>query len=134
MRTFMRTIVITGAVVAAVGVGRTANAQVNEAIKFTTTFPFSAGNTTFPAGAYTVRPLENDHSVMLISNGTNMKLLDVIPTGTAAKQPVKDEVVFRKEPAGYVLSQIWDAADGSGVQTIPSKAEGHTHPHHYAHA
>ena len=131
MRTSMRTIVITGVVLAAVGIGRTASAQVNEAIKFTTTFPFTAGKTTFPAGAYTVRPLENDHGVMLISNGTEMKLLDMVPTGPAAKQPVKDEVIFRKEPAGYVLSQIWDAADGSGVQTLPSKADGQMHHHHH---
>jgi hypothetical protein len=133
MRTFMRTIVITGAVVAAVGVGRAASAQVNEAIKFTTTFPFTVGKTTFPAGAYTVRPLESDQGVMVISNGRDTKLLDVVPTGTAAKQPVKDEVVFRKEPAGYVLSQIWDAAEGSGVQTVASKVEAHTHRHHYPH-
>jgi hypothetical protein len=131
MRTFTRTIVITCAVVAEVGVGRTASAQLNEAIKFTTTFPFTAGGTTLPAGAYTVRPLENDHGVMLISNGRDTKILDVVPTGAASTQPVKDEVVFRKEPVGYVLSQIWDAAERSGVQTLPSKAEGHIHHHHH---
>jgi hypothetical protein len=127
MSRITRTVVTTGMMMAAVGVGRIASAQVDEPIKFTTTFPFTAGRTQFPAGSYTVRPLEIGNGVMEISNGSEARYFVVESTGPARHGSAKDEIVFKKSDEHYVLSQIWDGAEGSGVQTVPAKAHVHGH-------
>jgi hypothetical protein len=118
---------MTGMMMAMVGVGRIASAQVDEPIKFKTTFPFTAGQTQFPAGSYTVRPLEIGNGVMEISNGSEARYFVVEPTGPSRHGSTKDEIVFRKSGETYVLTQIWDGAERSGVQTLPSSAHVHGH-------
>jgi hypothetical protein len=100
-----------------------AHAQVTEAVHFKTAFPFTVGNTTYPAGTFTVKPADDgDYSVLEISNGKITTLLEVEPETAGANQRVKDEVVFNKYGDQYVLSDIWDQADQSGVHAQPSKA------------
>ena len=74
MKRLIQTILATGAVVFVAAVS-SANAQVLETIRFSTTFPFTVGNKTFPAGNYSVRPLEGQLDVMEISNGTSTSVL-----------------------------------------------------------
>jgi hypothetical protein len=103
-----------------------AHAQVTETIQFKTAFPFTVGDTTLPAGHYTIRPANDgtDLSVLEISNGMRSALLLVEPESPRnINQPVKDEVVFNKYGDRYVLSDIWDAADGSGSHVEMSPAE-----------
>jgi hypothetical protein len=101
-----------------------ASAQVTERMQFTTTFPFTAGNTKYPAGSFTISPSDDtDNGVLEISNGTTTTLLVVEPESANPNQPVKDEVVFKKYGDQYVLSDIWDSADGTGARLETSKAE-----------
>jgi hypothetical protein len=101
-----------------------ASAQVTETIEFQTTFPFTVGNTTFPAGSFSVKPADDtDQTVMELSNGTTTALIVVEPQSADVNDRVKDEVVFNKYGDQYVLSQIWDAADQTGVRTETSVAE-----------
>jgi len=128
MKRLIQTILATGAVVFVAAVS-SANAQVLETIRFSTTFPFTVGNKTFPAGNYSVRPLEGQVDVMEISNGTSASYFavnsaDSLPAGT------KDQVTFTRHGNEYALTTIWDAAELSGVTTVQPKPGS---PHHHAH-
>jgi hypothetical protein len=101
-----------------------ARAQVTETITFKTTFPFTVGNTTYPAGSFTVkRADDNDLSVLEITNGTTGTIFEVQPESAPPTEKVKDEVVFKKYGEHYVLSDIWDSADASGARAQVSRAE-----------
>jgi hypothetical protein len=125
MKRFAKTVVLAGILGVTAGVAA-ANAQVTEPMRFKTTFPFTVGNKTFPAGSYTVRPLEGAMDVMEISNGSSTVFFNVNPTGTR-HEPVKDEVVFTKHGNEYALQTIWDAADLAGVSTVPARNGSHEH-------
>ena len=99
-----------------------ANAQLPENMKFETTFPFMVGRTTLPAGAYTVRPLPIDNSLLEISNGRTTVLV-MTENDSPKVQPRQDEVTFVKRGDTYVLKNIWDSATGSGVEPVPNHAE-----------
>jgi hypothetical protein len=109
-----------------------ASAQMTERMQFKTTFPFTAGNTTYPAGTFSVKPADDaDNTVLEISNGTTTTLLVVQPEELHPNQKVKDEVVFRKYGDRYVLSDIWDASSGTGARAEMSAAERrHAAKHH----
>ena len=108
-------------------VGATAaHAQVTDKMEFKTAFPFTVGNTKYPAGSFTVRPAdETDPNVLEITNGTITTLVMVEPELPRPTQAVKDEVVFKKYGNEYVLREIWDGADGTGARTEMSPAERH---------
>ena len=128
MKRFIQTILATGAVVLLSGAS-SANAQVLETIRFSTTFPFTVGNKTLPAGNYTVRPLEGQMDVMEISNGRSAEYFAVNPADLRPAQ-TKDHVTFTRQGSEYALTSIWDSAELSGVTVIPPKAgssQHHTH-------
>ena len=58
-----RSVVIACALLVLAGI-RSACAQIDLPIEFTTTFPFAVGNTTLPAGTYTVRADDEDSQVL----------------------------------------------------------------------
>jgi hypothetical protein len=128
MKRLIQTILATGAVVLIAGAS-SANAQVTESIKFSTTFPFTVGNKTFQPGNYTVRPLEGQMDVMEISNGHSATYFAVNPANPPAAK-AKDQVVFTRHGDGYALTTIWDSADLSGVTAIPAKPASHQHHTH----
>ena len=55
MRMLVRSLVVASGLVVLAGVVP-ASAQVLEGVTFTTSFPFTVGHKTLPAGTYTVRP------------------------------------------------------------------------------
>ncbi len=136
MKSLTRAVVVAGALVAVSGSVR-ADAQIFEPLRFQTTFPFTVEHMNFPAGKYTVRPLEMDPSVMEISDGSKTRLISVEPAGApSGDAKLKDDgVVFKKRGDQYVLSEIWDAAAQAGVEPIPGanqdKAVATHQPHHH---
>jgi hypothetical protein len=130
MSRFIRAIVVAGILAAVVGATR-ANAQMVEPLRFTTTFAFTAGGATFPAGTYTIRPMDIDPTVLEITNasGTQTKIFIVEPAGSKTNQKIDDEVVFKRQGDQYTLSQIWDGADQVGVEAMPPSATHHRHHH-----
>jgi len=113
----------------------TAQAQVTVRMEFDTSFAFSAGNATFPAGHFTIRPVDdNEQTVLELSNGIVTTLVVVQPQSGKVNDPVKDIVVFNKYGGDqYVLSEIWDSADQAGARTEASVVERrharkHGHP------
>ena len=102
-----------------VGIG---NAQVLDKMTFKTDFPFVAGNTTLPAGAYTITPVDDDPMLLELSNGKVTVLLDTVGDNTTPA-PSKDEVTFNKYGDTYVLHAIRDAGSQGGAEMIPMRAE-----------
>src|SRR5262245_56313097 len=127
MKRLIQTILATGAVVLIAGASA-AQAQVLETIKFSTTFPFTVGNKSLPAGNYTVRPMEGALDVMEISNGTSTTYFAVNPA-EPRPLPTKDQVTFTNQGEGYALTRIWDSAEVSGVTPIEPKAPPMHHHH-----
>ncbi len=99
-----------------------ANAQLPETMRFTTTFPFTVGSTTLPAGSYTITPLPQDNALLQISNGRTTILM-MTENDAPRVRPHQDEVTFVKRGDTYVLKDIWDAATSSGVESLPTRAE-----------
>lgn len=114
-------LVLAAALLAVAGVG-TANAQVLDKMTFKTSFPFVVGNTTLPAGSYTLAPVDDDPSVLEVSNG---KVSVVLETEGERPNPMpsKDEVTFNKYGNAYVLHEIFDADSQTGAVIVPSRAE-----------
>jgi hypothetical protein len=103
-----------------------AHAQVTDPIEFTTSFPFTVGNTSMPAGSYEIRRDTDNGSVYRIDSpkkhiGT---LFEVEPT-TMTKAPAKSEVVFKRYGQGYVLKSVWEEGSNEGVETVMVEAERH---------
>jgi hypothetical protein len=100
-------------------------AQISTTQTFKTTFTFPAGNTTFPAGSYEIRPVEGETGVVQIlasPGGTPSAFVEVI--GAKGKEkPAKSDVVFQKYGDKYLLKTVWDASSGGGVTTVPTHAE-----------
>jgi len=101
-----------------------ASAQITNRINFSTTFPFYVGNSKFPAGSYSIKPIENEPDVMEISSA-DAKVSAMFETMTTdlQKTPAKGEVVFKKYGDSYVLSEIYEAGVQTGALTIKTHAE-----------
>ena len=128
MKRLIQTILATEAVMLIAGAS-SANAQVTEPIKFSTTFPFTVGNRTFQPGNYTVRPLEGQMDVLEISDG-NSAMYFAVNSANPPSEKRKDQVVFTRHGDVYQLKTIWDSADLSGVTVMSAKPESH---HHHVH-
>jgi hypothetical protein len=119
MKTYFRSaLVAAGLVLASAGA---ANAQLVGTMKFATSFPFMVGNKSMPAGAYTITPMENDHSLMRVSNGHTSVLL-MTEKEFPKVAPREDEVIFVKHGDTYELREIWDASTSVGAEAIQSHA------------
>jgi hypothetical protein len=101
-----------------------AGIQIINRVTFSTTFPFTVGNTKFPAGSYSIRPLDDDSEIMEISSadGKTSALFETI-TAELPRTPSKGEVVFKKYGDSYVLSEIYEAGSKTGAMTVKSHAE-----------
>jgi hypothetical protein len=122
MMMFIRTLMF-GALTTLMG-ATAAHAQVTEAMQFKTTFPFTVGNTKYPAGSFTIKPADDgDNTVLELTNGKITTVVLVEPEAPNPNQAVKDEVVFNKYGDEYVLNEIWDSADGTGARAERSLAE-----------
>jgi hypothetical protein len=102
----------------------TAGVQIANRVTFSTTFPFTVGNTKFPPGSYSIRPLEDDSEMMEISSADG-KTSAIFETMAAdlPKPPSKGEVVFKKYGDNYVLSEIYEPGSKTGAMTIKTHAE-----------
>jgi hypothetical protein len=131
MKTFIRSVLLAGGLVIAVGV-LPANAQVYQEMTFKTTFPFMVGRAMLPAGSYTVRPAyDGDAAVLEIQGAGGAALFFGENAGAPRVDPTQSVVIFDRTGERYVLSEIWDGTDREGAEIIsprgaqPEKADGH---------
>jgi hypothetical protein len=122
MRSLVRFVLAAGGIVLLIGV-QAAEAQVTGPVKFATTFPFTVGNTTVPAGSYTIRPDADDPQILeLIGLRTAVFFEVTIPP--AGPTPDKTEIVFKRYGQGYVLKDVWIGGSG-GAEAVTVEAERH---------
>ena len=121
MTKLIRSIVFAGGLLVLAGV-QNASAQIQNIIEFTTTFPFSVGNTTVPAGHYTIATLDDDPHVLEL-RGPHTAVLFETEDATPSQAPSKDEVVFSRYGNGYVLKNIWLEGSEMGYVSKTALAE-----------
>jgi hypothetical protein len=123
---------VAGAAVVTVFSAAGAQAQVFEQLKFSTTFAFSAGHSNLPPGTYTIRPLDMTTGVMELTSdsGATSRFIVVTPAGLKGNEKTGDEVVFKKSGDTYVLTEIRDGAEGTGVDLAQVKLEEPGARHH----
>src|SRR5258705_4462525 len=101
-----------------------ASAQITYPIEFTTSFPFTVGNATVPAGSYTITP-DDDSPAMLRLTGAHTSVFVETQNAEPRQIPSKTEVVFNRYGEGYVLKAIWIEGSSEGAETLPVEAERH---------
>jgi hypothetical protein len=103
-----------------------AHAQVTDPVEFTTSFPFTVGNTTMPAGSYEIRRDTDNGTVYRIeSQKENIGTLFEVEGASMTRPPAKTEVVFKRYGSGYVLKSVWEEGSSEGVETVMVEAERH---------
>jgi hypothetical protein len=106
-----------------------ASAQVTDPVTFTTSFPFTVGYATVPAGSYTIRPDDDNPSVFELT-GAHTSVLFQTENASAGQTPAKTEVVFKRYGDGHVLKNIWVEGSTSGAETLAVEGERHAAKNH----
>ena len=100
--------------------GAPASAKSVNAMKAQIPFDFHVGDTLIPAGAYTVRSVNDDETMLRISDGKHGAAVNV---NSAQERAGKgSRLVFRKYGDQYFLAAIW-SGDSSGRALSASKRE-----------
>jgi hypothetical protein len=102
----------------------TVGVQISNRVTFKTTFPFTVGNTKFPAGSYSIEPMDDNREMMEITSadGKISAMFETTPTELPST-PSKGEVVFKRYGDNYVLSEIYEPGSKTGAISIKSHAE-----------
>ena len=128
MKSLFRSVGIAAGMLVLAGV-QNASAQITDPVVFTTTFPFTVGYATVPAGSYTIRP-DDDNPVVFELTGEHGSVFFETNGAQARETPSKTEVVFKRYGDGYVLKDIWLEGSDSGAETIEVEGERHAAKHH----
>ena len=123
MKALLRSIGIAGGILVLAGI-QNASAQITNSVEFTTSFPFTVGNTTVPAGSYTIRPDDDDPNILALS-GARADVLFQTENTAQESIPSKTEVTFNRYGDGYVLKGIQVEGSDTGYVTIPVEGERH---------
>jgi hypothetical protein len=123
MKTLFRSIGIAGGILVLAG-AQNASAQITNSVEFTTSFPFTVGNTTVPAGSYTIRPDDDDPNILVL-NGARADVLFQTENKVQQNIPSNTEVMFSRYGSGYVLKNIQVEGSEIGYITVPVEGERH---------
>jgi hypothetical protein len=123
MKSLGRSICIAAGILLLAGVQK-ASAQIVYPVEFTTSFPFTVGYATVPAGSYTITPDEDNPAMLLLAGGRTSVFFQT-EDKDAQKAPSKTEVVFSKFGDKYVLKDIWVEGSTSGAESLAAEAERH---------
>jgi hypothetical protein len=127
MRSLVRSIVIAGGILVLAGV-QNASAQIIDSVDFTTSFPFTVGYATVPAGSYTIRPDEDNPGILYLT-GAHESVLFQATSAQARNTPSKTEVVFKRYGNGLVLKDVWVEGSNIGSESVAAEAELHMAKH-----
>jgi hypothetical protein len=127
MKSWRRSIGIAAGILMLAGV-QNASAQLTTALDFSTSFPFTVGNTTMPAGSYSIRPDDDDPHILLLT-GSRADVLFQTEDKPQERIPSKNEVTFDRYGDSYVLKTIQVAGSETGYVTMPVEGERHATKH-----
>jgi hypothetical protein len=127
MKLLVRSFGVAGALLMLAGV-HDASAQITDSVEFTTSFPFTVGNATVPAGSYTVAPDVDNPSILQLTGGRTSVLFET-NSAQARETPSKTEVVFKRYGDGYVLKDIWMEGESIGAESLTAEPERHMMKH-----
>jgi hypothetical protein len=136
MRTLSKQFIcILGKVVASIGLlflfsVMPLSAQMDNGVKFTTTFPFYVGDAEMPAGTYIISwpgfmetPIVAFREVPVGGHDTlHSAMILIMPTESSRPQP-KSLVIFEKYGDDLHFDRVSIEGSTSGVTAIPTKAE-----------
>jgi hypothetical protein len=123
MKSIIRTIAIAGGLLLIAGI-QNASAQVTDPVEFTTTFPFTVGYGTVPAGSYTIRPDDDNPGILELQGSGTTVFFQALNT-EARKTPNETEVVFKHYGDSYILKDVWVAGSNTGAESLVSEGERH---------
>jgi len=123
MRSLVRSIGVAGGILLLVGV-QNARAQIADTVEFTTSFPFTVGFATVPAGNYTIKPDDDNPDILQLTGGLASVFFQT-ESALARETPSKTEIVFKRYGDTYVLKDIWVEGSNAGVKTMPAEGERH---------
>ena len=75
-------------------------------LEFKTSFPFTVGDATVPAGRYTITPTASDLLVLELRSG-EFSVLFGTTIGSRRDPSTRTEIVFERYGERYVLKRIW---------------------------
>lgn len=127
MKSLVRSTLLAAGIVMIAGV-HNASAQIDNALEFTTSFSFTAGNATLPAGSYTITPSDDDPQVLELT-GAGTSVFFLTDSAQPKTTPSKDEVVFSRYGGQYVLKNIWTMGSDVGYVTENALGERHISKH-----
>jgi hypothetical protein len=99
-------------------------AQIDNGVRFTTSFPFYVGNAKMPAGSYKITQSDMDESILQIqsNDGVHSALIEFVPTHSAQPHPHSD-ITFHKYGDTEYLNRVWVQGQKYGMKVDPTKAE-----------
>lgn len=123
MTAFVRYIGIAGGLLLLAGV-HNASAEITDPVEFKTSFPFTVGDVTLPAGSYTITPDVTDPGFLQVT-GAHTSVFFQTENASPRETPSKTEVVFKRYGDGYVLKDIWVEGETSGAEAVAAHGERH---------
>ena len=93
-----------------------AHAQIPSPVGFTTTFPFTVGNTMLPAGSYTVTPSDEDSLLFELTGPQTGVGVYFEVQSAPAPTGAKTGVVFERYGLAYILKDVWVDGSATGIE------------------
>jgi hypothetical protein len=99
-------------------------AQIDNGVKFTTSFPFNAGDAKLPAGNYRAMQPDMDVDILQIENLDNSHSIFVNFDPTQSLRPHPNSAVsFEKYGDTDYLDRVWIEGQTYGIKADPTKVE-----------
>ena len=87
-------------------------------------FDFSVGDTTLPAGTYSITRVLSDKSVLRLSSEDRGEEVNILTHSVQASEfPKTGKLIFNRYGETYFLSQIWESDATQGRQLSKSRTE-----------
>ena len=122
MKSLIRSIGMAAGIVLLAGVQQ-AGAQIVDTVEFTTTFPFTAGTATLPAGSYSIKADDDNPNILLLTGAHTGVFIET--TNVPAVRPAKTEVVFKRYGDAYVLKNVYMVGSDIGAEALAAEGERH---------
>ena len=118
-----RALVMAGMMALAV-LASTRVAQAQETMRVNIPFDFVAGNTSLPAGEYSVETSGPTHTLLLIDRkDASTSALIITNAAVSAEPQSESKLIFNRYGDRYFLSQVWTAGNSNGRQLLKSARE-----------